>query len=140
MEGTRIVVPRPSGEPEWEFSAGKIEISEERQVARLTDVEGTRYVNGATQAYVRARVLTADLRSGRLEFGGGIEVASGGGAGFSAREATWDPGQSRFLASGEVEYTDGRSTITADTIQVDAGLEEVVMKGRVRFSTVVRGG
>lgn len=140
LEGTKIVVPGPSGEPEWEFSAGKIEIAKERQVARLTGVEGARYVNGVTQAHVRAQVLTADLKSGRLEFEGGIEVAGEGGAGFSARQATWDPGASRFTASGDVRYSDGRSTITGDTIQVDAGLEEAIMKGRVRFSTVVRGG
>ncbi|NLG78529.1 MAG: hypothetical protein GX492_01685 [Firmicutes bacterium] len=140
LERTKIVVPGPSGEPEWEFSAGKIEIAKERQVARLTGVEGARYVNGVTQAHVRAQVLTADLASGRLEFEGGIEVASEGGAGFSARQATWDPVASRFTASGDVRYSDGRSTIIGDTIQVDAGLEEAIMKGRVKFSTVVRGG
>jgi hypothetical protein len=138
LEGTKLVVPRPSGEPDWEFSAGRIEISEERQLARLSEVEGARYVNGAAQTHIRARAVTADLTTGRIEFAGGVEVAGAGGAGFSARQAAWDPELAKFLASGEVKYADGRSTITADAIQVDARLEEVVMKGRVRFSTVVR--
>lgn len=140
LEGTKIVVPGPSGEPEWEFSAGTIEIAEERRVAKLAEVEGARYVDGIAEMRVRAQVLTADLASGRLEFEGGIEVASKSGAVFSAQRATWEPGVSRFTASGDVRFSDGRSTMTGDALEADAGLKEAVMKGSVKFSTVVSGG
>ncbi|MGE5572227.1 MAG: LPS export ABC transporter periplasmic protein LptC [Bacteroidota bacterium] len=140
LEGTRIVVPGPSGDPEWEFSAEKIEIAKERRVARLTHVKGARYVTGATQVRVRAGILTAAFESGRLDFEDGVEVTGENGAGFSARRATWDPGTGRFVASGDVRYSDGTSTISGDALQADPGLEEAVVRGRVRFATVVRGG
>ena len=140
LEGTRIVVPSPSGAPEWEFSAGTIEIAEERRMARLADVEGARYVDGAAETRVRAQALTVDLASGRLEFEGVIEVSSKSGAVFSARRATWEPGASRFAASGDVTFSDGRSTMTGDALEADAALKEAVMKGSVRFSTVVSRG
>ena len=141
LEGTKIVVPGPSGDPEWEFSAEKIEIAQERKIVRLTGVEGARYVGGATQARVRAGALTADLGSGRLEFEGGIEVTGEGGAAFSADSARWDPAAPVFMASGDVRYSDGMSiTITGDVLEADGRLESVLVKGGVRFRTVVSGG
>lgn len=140
FEGTRIVVPGPSGEVEWSFAADKIEMAVGEKIVRLTGVEGARHASGGLESRVRAGRLTANLESGRLEFESGVQVATDQKSGFSARSALWDPKAGRFAAFGDVKYGDGEASISGNELYADAELKEVSVKGSVRFSTTVRTG
>lgn len=138
LEGTKIVVPGPSGETEWSFAADKIEMAAGEKVVRLTGVEGARHVSGGLEVRVRAGRLTANLESGRLEFESGVQVATGRNSGFSARSALWDPKARKFTAFGDVKYRDGEASISGNELYADAELKVASVKGSVRFSTTVK--
>lgn len=138
LEGTKIVVPGPSGEVQWSFAADKIEMAASEKVVRLTGVEGARYASGGLEVRIRAGRLTANLESGRLEFESGVQVTTGRNSGFSARSAVWDPKARKFTAFGDVKYRDGEASISGSELYADAELKVASVKGSVRFSTTVK--
>lgn len=138
LEGTKIVVPGPSGEVEWSFAADKIEMAASEKVVRLTGVEGARHTSGGLEVRIRAGRLTANLESGRLEFESGVQVTTGRNSGFSARSALWDPKARKFTAFGDVKYRDGEASISGNELYADAELKVASVKGSVRFSTTVK--
>lgn len=139
LEGTKILVPGPSGEAEWSFEAERIEMSTAQGVVRLTEVEGARYAAGKLGARVKAGTLVADLGTGRIEFQDGVEVSASEARSFRAHGAVWDPGTASFVASGDVAYQDGAASLSGDSLTADAGLGTARVEGRARFSTAVSG-
>lgn len=120
VSGTEITI-REEGEIVWRASfRGEIELDEDQNVARATDVLWEFEGEGFEDMTLKAPLMQADWNEQRLRFSEGIVIeAEGGELRFSANTAEYQFNTRKVIGRGDVRFQRGNYYGRAEEVVVD---------------------
>jgi len=129
VSGTEITI-REEGEVVWHASfGGEIELDENQNVARATDVLWEFMGQGFKDLTLKAPLMQADWNEQRLHFSEGVVIeAEGGDLRFSANTAEYQFDTKKIIGRGDVRFQRGNFYGRAEEVVVDNQRRVVKLK------------
>lgn len=120
----------------WEFRAGRIEVSEDRNITHVLDLkEGTYFRDGKPTTTFTADEVHYDAVTKKLELRGNVTANDKRGLSIAAPHLAWNPRERKFVATDEVSGSIQDMKFATRGMQLWPDQERAECANRVEAST-----
>jgi len=139
-ESAQIWLTDARGERVWEARAESIDLDDEKKVAWLKQVKCTFVKKGRTLLSVQAGSVQVDYQKRVISLADGVRAVSPVTRGsLQADQLTWAAKQKKLSGRGNLKFSQGKVSVTGDSVVADTALKRVKVTGRAKLRAVQKG-
>ncbi|VBB09281.1 lptc yrbk: lps export abc transporter periplasmic protein lptc [Lucifera butyrica] len=126
-----------AGKKVWDISADSIEMTQDGNTAVMKNIKAVFYKQDGGKVNLVAPQGTMDMKTKNMKLEGDIKATSTDGDTFTVRQIQYIAKERHFYGTGNVRWTRGDLVMTGDTIDSDADMQKIRVKGH---ALVRKGG
>lgn len=139
-ESAQIWLTDAKGERVWEAKAESVNLDDARKVAWLKKVRCSFIKKGQTLLSVRAGSVEVDYEKRRIYLAERVQAVSPITRGsLTGDRLTWDSKRRKLSGRGNLKFSQGRVSVTGDSVVSDTALKQVKMTGRAQLTAMQKG-